>query len=63
MTLSMDQDWITSDQCPQVAMSIRNGWVLSWRNGCYDHQQAIAAMTLAESGDLAKDPAPHGNDV
>jgi hypothetical protein len=57
MTLSIGRSWITSDQCPQVAMSIRAGWVLSWRNGCYDRLQAIAAMELAESGDLTTDPA------
>jgi hypothetical protein len=57
MTLSIDHVWITSDQCPQVALSIRKGWVLSWRNGCYERREAIAAMTRAESGDLATDPA------
>ena len=57
MTLSIGHIWITSDQCPQVAMSVRNGWVLSWRNGCYDRQEAIAAMTRAEFGDLAFDPS------
>ena len=57
MTLSIGPIWITSDQCPQVAMSVRNGWVLSWRNGCYDRQEAIAAMTRAEFGDLATDPS------
>jgi hypothetical protein len=56
MTLSIGNSWITSDQCPQVAMSIRSGWVLSWRNGRYDRRQAIAAMERAESGDLTTDP-------
>jgi hypothetical protein len=57
MTLSIDRTWIISDRCPQVAMAIRAGWVLSWRNGCYDHEQAVAAMTRAEAGDLTTDPA------
>jgi hypothetical protein len=57
MTLSIGDTWITSDQCPQVALSIRNGWVLSWRNGCYDRQEAVTAMTRAEHGDLGTDPA------
>jgi hypothetical protein len=52
MALSIDDVWITSDQCPHVAMSIRIGWVLSWRNGRYDRGQAIAAMERAEAGDL-----------
>jgi hypothetical protein len=56
MALSIDDVWITSDQCPQVAMSIRIGWVLSWRNGRYDRPQAIAAMERAEAGDLTTDP-------
>jgi hypothetical protein len=56
MALSIDDVWITSDQCPQVAMSIRIGWVLSWRNGRYDRPQAIAAMERAEVGDLTTDP-------
>jgi hypothetical protein len=56
MTLSIDDVWITSDRCPQVAMSIRIGWVLSWRNGRYDREQAIAAMERAEAGDLTTDP-------
>jgi hypothetical protein len=57
MTLSIDTTWITSDRCPQVAMFMRIGWVLSWRNGRYDRGQAIAAMERAESGDLTTDPA------
>jgi hypothetical protein len=57
MALSIGDTWITSDQCPQVALSIRTGWVLSWRNGCYDRQQAVAAMTRAEHGDLTTNPA------
>ena len=58
MTLSIDRNWIISDRCPQVAMATRAGWVLSWRNGCYDRDQAVAAMTRAEAGDLTTDPAP-----
>ncbi|HEV7935177.1 MAG TPA: hypothetical protein VGP70_23060 [Actinomadura sp.] len=38
-------------------MAIPPGWVLSWRPGCYDREQAIAAMTRAEHGDLTTDPA------
>lgn len=56
MTLTIDHTWISSDRCPQVALSTRIGWVLSWRNGCYDRQQAIAAMTRAENGDLTTNP-------
>lgn len=56
MALSIGDEWITSDQCPQVAMLIRSGWVLSWRNGRYDREQAIAAMRRAETGDLTTEP-------
>jgi hypothetical protein len=57
MGLTVTDTWITSDRCPQVAMAIPPGWVLSWRPGCYDREQAIAAMTRAEHGDLTTDPA------
>jgi hypothetical protein len=58
MALTIGDIWITSDRCPQVAMSVPGrGWVLSWRPGCCDRQQAIAAMIRAECGDLATDPA------
>lgn len=57
MALTITDEWITSDQCPQVAMATPSGWVLSWRRGSYDREQAIAAMTRAEQGDLTTDPA------
>jgi hypothetical protein len=42
---------------PKSPCSTRVGWILSWRNGCYDRRQAIAATERAESGDLRTDPA------
>lgn len=58
MTLQIGDKWIRSDRCPQTAMAIPSGrWVLSWRPGCYDLRQAMAAMALAEKGDLLTDPA------
>ncbi|MFI6906087.1 hypothetical protein ACIBKY_32825 [Nonomuraea sp. NPDC050394] len=57
MTLQFDSEWITSDSCKQVAKAEPRGrWVLSWRPGSYSRDQAIAALTRAESGDLATDP-------
>ncbi|MFI6909993.1 hypothetical protein ACIBKY_52645 [Nonomuraea sp. NPDC050394] len=65
MTLQFDSEWITSYSCKQVAKAEPRGrWVLSWRPGAYSRDQAIAAMTRAESGDLATDPElplPHGD--
>jgi|1185.fasta_scaffold34361_2 hypothetical protein len=57
MALTIGDDWIRSDQCAQVAKAISDGgWVLSWRSGRYDRDQAILAMTRAEQGDLLTDP-------
>ncbi|MFI6909983.1 hypothetical protein ACIBKY_52585 [Nonomuraea sp. NPDC050394] len=65
MTLHFDKEWITSDRCKQVAKAEPRGrWVLSWRPGTYSRDQAIAAMTRAENGDLATDPEqplPHAD--
>jgi hypothetical protein len=58
MALTIGDEWIRSDQCPHVAKAISGGgWVLSWRSGRYDRDQAILAMTRAEHGDLLTDPA------
>ncbi|MFI6296568.1 hypothetical protein ACIBEJ_33600 [Nonomuraea sp. NPDC050790] len=57
MTLRFDGEWIISDRCTQVAKAEPRGrWVLSWRPGTYSRDQAIAAMTRAENGDLDTDP-------
>lgn len=57
MTLQFDREWITSDSCKQVAKAEPGGgWVLSWCPGTYSRDQAIAAMTRAEQGDLDTDP-------
>jgi hypothetical protein len=57
MALTIGEEWIRSDRCPQVAKAISGGgWVLSWRPGRYDRDQAIAAMLQAEHGDLFTDP-------
>jgi hypothetical protein len=57
MALTITDAWITSDRCPQAAKAISDGWVLSWRPGIYERDQAIAAMTRAENGDLTTDSA------
>ncbi|GAA4604406.1 hypothetical protein GCM10023195_14980 [Actinoallomurus liliacearum] len=58
MALMVDDEWIRSNRCPQTAMGISDGrWVLSWHPGSYQLRQAIAAMRLAENGDLETDPA------
>ncbi|MEV5704765.1 hypothetical protein [Actinoallomurus sp. NPDC052274] len=58
MALMVDDEWIRSNRCPQTAVAISGGrWVLSWRPGSYQLRQAIAAMRLAEKGDVEADPA------
>ncbi|MEV5754833.1 hypothetical protein AB0L00_44095 [Actinoallomurus sp. NPDC052308] len=58
MALMVDDEWIRSNRCPQTAVTISGGRrVLPWRPGSYQLRQAIAAMRLAENGDLGTDPA------
>jgi hypothetical protein len=57
MTLTIGDEWINSDQCPQVAKAIcGDGWVLSWRPGLFTKDEAVVAMIHAERGDLLIDP-------
>lgn len=57
MALTIGDEWICSDQCPQVAKAIPGeGWVLSWRPGRFTKDEALFAMIRAEHGDLSHRP-------
>lgn len=58
MALTIGDEWICSDRCPQVAKAIPGeGWVLSWRPGRFTRDEAVIAMLGAEHGDLLTGPA------
>jgi hypothetical protein len=58
MALTIGDEWIYSDRCPQVAKAIPGeGWVLSWRPGRFTRHEAVIAMIHAEHGDLLTEPA------
>lgn len=63
MSLTISDEWITSDRCLQVAKAVRGGWVLSWHRGWYTHDEAVKAMTRAEHGDLAIVTQPRNRTV
>ena len=60
MALTIDDDRMTSDECDTVATRRPDGrWTVTGRQGVYDHNQAITALTVDElraSGVPASDP-------
>lgn len=64
MALTITDDRMTSDECDTVATRRPDGrWTVTGRQGVYDYNQAITAMTLAEwyaAGKTAADPRVQG---
>lgn len=57
MATTITEDSMTSDQTRHTAARTADGWAVTWLPGrVLDRNQAVTAMTIAESVDAALDP-------